>query len=457
MMRKMTLWAGFLALTLMIVAVGPAWAAGAPDLKGQNIVVGNYWEDYNTRTGSSAWPGGKPRNDIDELELEWRRKIQKEYGFTMEVKQIADWGQMLQVAITSIMAGKPAASAFFLQADWAMTLYRRGLIYPVSDSKVINWKGSTGIPGKQTPYNQDVQTAFTFGGKFYAFNPQGWGGSQHSAGIFFNKRLFREAGLSENLPYDMQKAGTWTWDAFFDICKKLTRDTNNDGRMDTYAMPMDLSTEILDVVLYSNGGEYVSRNAQGKFVNATGSPAFLESLQFCRKLKDEGVMMPRPENSNWEWYFPMFHDGKVAMLLEPEWRISQLSKMTDDWGYVLFPKGPKVKDYRFPTDENVLVIPKTFTPAEVDKILFAINLWYMPVTEDWKSGLYSLYRDRRAVDETLTMIRNPRYSVFRNHIMVPGLQRGDIAWEMWWFDGDPAQLVESVSQSWNATIQEANE
>jgi ABC-type glycerol-3-phosphate transport system substrate-binding protein len=51
--------------------------------------------------------------------------------------------------------------------------------------------------------------------------------------LFFNKRLFREAGLDPNLPYDMQKAGTWTWSAFIDVCKKLTRDTNNDGRMDT--------------------------------------------------------------------------------------------------------------------------------------------------------------------------------------------------------------------------------
>jgi hypothetical protein len=34
----------------------------------------------------------------------------------------------------------------------------------------------------------------------------------------------------------MQKAGTWTWDTFVDLCKKLTRDINNDGIIDVYAL-----------------------------------------------------------------------------------------------------------------------------------------------------------------------------------------------------------------------------
>jgi ABC-type glycerol-3-phosphate transport system substrate-binding protein len=454
MLKKMS--AGFILFTLMLVVALPVWSLGAKDFKGMDIVVGNYYLDYDVQKGSSQWPGGKPRNEVDELGLEWRKQIQKDYNFTMKEKQIADWGQMLQIVVTSIMAKKPAAHAFWLQPDWAMTLYRRGLIYPISDTKVVNFKTATPIVGKQVPYDQSIQNIFTYNKKFYAINPQGVGTSQHSAGVFFNKRLLREAGVNPDLPYDLQKSGGWTWDAFFDLCKKLTRDINNNGRIDTYAMPMDLSTEMLDVVVFSNGGEYVGKDASGKFYNATNKPEFLEALNFCRKLKDEGVMMPRPDGANWEWYFPMFHDGRVAMMLEPEWRVNNLSTMKDDWGYVLFPKGPRMKDYRFPNDENVLVIPSTFTPDEVDKILFAINLWYMPVSDNWKAPLYALYRDRRAVDETHAMIRDPKYSAFRNHIMIPGLERGNIAWEMWWFDGDPAQLVESVSQSWNALIDDAN-
>jgi hypothetical protein len=144
------------------------------------------------------------------------------------------------------------------------------------------------------------------------------------------------------------------------------------------------------------------------------------------------------------------------MMMEPEWRRGQMRDMKDDWGFVLFPKGPKVRDYRMPNDENVLIIPSTFKPAEADKIIYGVNLWYTPVTDDWKSGLYPNFRDRRAVDETMALVRGGKNSAFRNYIMIPGLNRGDIAWEMWWFEGEPAQLVESVSQNWNALIADAN-
>jgi hypothetical protein len=80
----------------------------------------------------------------------------------------------------------------------------------------------------------------------------------------------------------------------------------------------------------------------------------------------------------------------------------------------------------------------------------------MPVTDDWKTGTYPAFRDRRAVDETMAMIRNPRYSAFRYHILIPGFNRGEISGQMWWYDGEPAQLVESVSQNWNNLIMDAN-
>jgi ABC-type glycerol-3-phosphate transport system substrate-binding protein len=440
---------GLLLFTLMLVMTLPVFAGGgAQALKGQSILIGNWWESYNTNT----W---KPRNEVEELELEWRKKIQKDYSFTIQQKQIGGWGEMVEVSTTTIMAGRPAAHAIFLQPDWAMGLYKQKLLYPISDSKAVNLKTDTDIVGKQVAYNQEVASLFTFGGKQYALGI-GYGGSQHSAGIYFNKRLFREAGLDPNTPYDMQKNGTWTWENFVNVCKRLTRDINNNGIVDTYAMTADLSTEILDLIVFSNNADYVTKNAQGQFVNATNTPGFIESLQFARRLRAEGVMMPRPEDSSWDWYWPMFHDGKVAMMAEPEWRRGQMRDMTDDWGYVLFPKGPRARDYRFPNDENVVIIPSSFKPQEVDLILHGVNLWYMPVTSDWKTGLYPNFRDRRAVDETMAMIRSPKYAGFRNHMMIPDLNRGDIAWEMWWFEGEPAQLVESVSQNWNALIADAN-
>jgi len=444
-MTKKAMWMGFI---LLVVFSFPVWAAGGQEasLRGMDITIGNWWGDWdvNTRVANS---------EAEEKLIEYRRRIQREHGFTMREKRISSFEQMPQLAATSIMTGRPAAQVFILWPSWAMMLHNRKLLYPVSNSKAVDFTSS-----KPIEWNRQIIDSLTFDGRAYAFSI-GYGTSQHGNGVFFNKRLLREAGINPDAPYDMQRAGTWTWNNFLDMCKRLTRDIHNRGIIDTYAMTADLSTEVLDAIVASNGANYVVRDNRGRFSNATARPEFLQALQFAMRLKTEGVLMPRPEISNWDWYKSMFFDGKVAMMVGQQYVAQELREMKDDWGFVLFPKGPNSRDYRYSTDENVMVVPSTYSAAEVDRILYAVQLWYTPIDDDpnaWKDDQYSIYRDSRAVDETLAMLRNPRYGSLKNYVYIPGLERGDIAWAMWWWEGDPAQLVESVSQSWNALINDAN-
>jgi len=440
----------FLALgLLMLIAAFPVWALGGTDLKGQEIVIGAWWgPDYDVNTY-------KPLNETEEQVLAWRTKIQKEKGFTMRQKEIATWSDMRSIAATSIMTGTPAAHVFYMEPGWAMALMAQGLLYPVGDNKVVNFKKPTPVEkgALNVNWSQAAIDSMTFNGKAYAF-AEGIN-IDNSQVIFFNKRLFKEAGLSPDLPYDMQKAGTWTWEAFVDVCKKLTRDTNNDGIKDVYALTQDLSTEILDAIISSNGAQYVAKDASGKFVNATGRPEFLEGLQFAIRLKNEGIMKPRPENSNWDWFKAEFADGKVAMRVDESYVKAELGNMRDDWGMVLFPKGPKTKNYTVYSRDNMMVIPATFKPDQVDKIMAAVALWFTPQNDDWKSGLYNQFRDSRAIDETVALIRSTKHTI-KNYRYINGLERGDIAWNMWYYEGDPAQLVEEYSQSWNAIIADSN-
>jgi len=451
-----------LALVLMVVgsmtlaAQATIRDLGRPPraLAGMNIVVGNYWTDYDTTKNppTAQWRG----SESEEKQLEWRKQIQQQFNFKMQDKNIASWNEMPQVAATSIMAGRPAATVFVVQSDWAMSLYRQDLLANVGTSRAIDFT----TRNKIVEVNQMINSLFTFrgrGGGTYALQ-FGYGGSLHGQVIFFNKRLFREAGLDPNLPYDLQKSGRWTWDEFLRICKALTRDNNNDGIMDTYAMTADLSTEILDIFVAGNNADYVGRDREGRLVNATGTPQFLQALQFAIRLQREGVMMPKPEGAAWDWYKPMFNDGRVAMRLEQEYVRNDLANMRDDWGVVVPPRGPNSpRNYVILTDENVMVIPKTFNRDQVDAILWALQAWNATLDARWQTALYPVFRDVRAVDETMALIRDPQLQKFRNNILVPGLNRGTIAWEMWWFDGEPAQLIESVSQSWNMRIQDANE
>jgi ABC-type glycerol-3-phosphate transport system substrate-binding protein len=333
-------------------------------------------------------------------------------------------------------------------------LYRQNLLYPISTRRSVNWNATSPVE-----WNRAVTTAFTFGGRTFAF-ADGYGGSQHAAVVFFNKRLFREAGLDPNLPYDLQKNNQWTWARFLEISKQLTRDINNDGIIDIYAMPADLSTEILDALVSSNGAMYVDRDRNGRLVNATGRPEFVEAVQFYMRLRDEGIMKPKPpgDNTPWNWHIPEFNDGRVAMRIDQQYlATNDLRNMRDEWGMVLPPRGPRARNYVVFNDENVMVIPaRGFTDAQVDAILWAVQTWITPVDDNWRLAAYPDYRDRRAVDETMALIRDQRLWQWKYHLHVPGLNRGQIAWEIWWHDGEPAQLIESVQQAWNNLIADAN-
>ena len=463
MLKKKTL-AVCIALVLMVGMFAPLFAQTFPtvdnvrlpnpprSIRGMEIVIGNYWADYDTNTF-------QPRTDTEERQLEWRRRIQQQHGFTMRERNVASWNEMPQVAATSIMAGRPVAHVFLLQADWALSLYKQNLLFPVNTIRA-NQSGVNLAANARNPiieWNQLILDTFTFNRNQYAFQI-GYGGSLHGAVIFYNKRLFREAGLDPDLPYNLQRDGQWTWDRFLEVSKQLTRDIDNDGIIDTYAMPADLSTYILDAIVSSNGAKYVDRDARtGRLINATGRPEFLEALQFAIRLQREGVMKPRPEGSNWDWYKGEFFDGRVAMRIETEYVRQELAGMRDDWGMVMPPRGPRAREFVVYTSENVMVIPSTFSRDQVEAIMWAVQAWNVSVDSDWRLGLYHVFRDIRAVNETLAIIRDPRRQQFKNYLLVPGLQRGNIAWEMWWFDGEPAQLIESVSQSWDLRIEDANE
>jgi multiple sugar transport system substrate-binding protein len=465
MKRKNILLACFV-LVLILFSVTSAFAQPVPKapnaiantLRGKSYIVGNWWHSYDTKATppTNQWVG----SEYQEKQLDYRKRLLQQYNFTMIDKNIASWNEMPQISATSIMAGKPAATIFVLQPDWALALYRQNLIYPVGKSKAVDWKATTPIE-----WNRSVTSAFTFkNGRTqdaYAF-AEGYGGSQHAACVFFNKRLFREAGLDPNLLYDLQKSGQWTWDKFLEIAKKLTRDINNDGIPDTYAMPADLSTEILDAFVSGNGAMYVDKDKNGLLVNASRRPEFIQAVQFYMEVRDAKVMKPKPpgENTPWNWHIPEFNDGKVAMRIDQQYlATNDLRNMKDEWGMVLPPKGrnTKVKNYVVFNDENVRVIPaKGYTDAEIDAIIWAYQAWVTPPDDNWRLAEYPNYRDRRAVDETIALIRNQSLWQWKYHLHVPGLNRGGIAWEIWWHDGQPAQLVEKVSNNWNALIADAN-
>lgn len=409
------------------------------DLGGMSIKFANWWE---TET--------KPTTQKEEDTQKYREDIQKKYNCKIKVVNLGSWNEYQSIVVSSIMAGNPAADVFTMDQQFLAAPLQQGLLYSLNTIKAFD-----GFKDKK--WNTTVKDMMTFKGNVYGMSV---GRMEPRLGIFFNKRLFEEAGLDKDLPYDLQKKGEWTWDKFEELCKKLTRDTNNDGKPDTYALA-SFSIDFFKGCVFSNNAEFIGKDKNGKFYNATHTANFLQALQWGRGLYDKGYEMPQPKGSNWDWFIAKFKEGKVAMQCAEEYKVSTWKEMDDDWGFVIFPKGPK-GEMMTVFAENVNVMPAGMDAQRAENVAYMYNLWtndtpgYENDTEGWKTNYYPLFRDSRAVDETLPLFYEPKHGSISLLPLVDGVAYGQITFSLDAGQKTPQEVIESASKMWKTAIDKAN-
>jgi len=331
----------------------------------------------------------------------------------------------------------------------AMVLQRQGLIYPISDSKTVNLKNREAVAGVTPMYNGFVESYMTINGKQYGWQygrpNDGWG----TAMIFFNSQHLVNAGLGPEYIYDLQKSNNWTWTTFHELCKRLRRGS-------TFAIACDDPRDFIKSLVFGNGGNFVTFDAQGRAQNGTNSPAFIEALQFYNQLITEGLIMTQP-NYDWGWNWSAFMDGRVSMTFDPEWRKAQMNDRFTA-GYVLAPRGPRANNLRVDAIDTVLVIPSIFSPAEVDVILRAAEYWFVPHDTDWLEDHYWASRNMRDVNETVVMSRDINYITPRNFALIPDFPFDDFVLDF--RDGlgrtNPTQYVAQWAPRINAVLNDFN-
>jgi ABC-type glycerol-3-phosphate transport system substrate-binding protein len=418
---------------------GTAAAAAAEniDLGGFKLTVGS----WHGEDPAGYEPGSM--NPLEPYVRDAREATMKAHNFDLRFWTTSDWGTYVETISTSTLAGNPTSQIYFTEVAMAVTLLSQNLLAPL-DTKVFD--------NTDVPWDRSILETFTFGGKPYAFQVNR--AIRHMTPLYWNKRLFEEAGIDPDLPYQLQKSGQWTWDAFLDLCNKLTRDTNNDGVIDVYALTYD-GQMFFDAVVPSNGAKLIDKDANGKFVNATTRPEFAQAVQFINtvvnggyKYTEEGVDFRTP-----------FYEGKAAMH-PTRWFVGsqvEFQQMQDDWGMVVFPKGPAADGYHSGTESNVMVVSAAYSPEEVDKIMTAYYLYQQVsvVAPDEKKALsYASYRDTKAVDETLPILESDGFGYFRNQLLIPGLNYYEASGAVG--QANLGAYIESFSARWQTLLDEYN-
>ncbi|AIQ45139.1 ABC transporter substrate-binding protein [Paenibacillus sp. FSL R7-0273] len=311
------------------VAEATAEPTAAPvDMGGRVIKVAAWWD---------LKPAGNSASEKERLAK--IAEVEEKYNCKFEFVNVP-FEEFMPKFTATALTGEPFADIVIMEYNSAWPAILKGQLMKVSEFTTAE----SNINNEATLLVKAPQIA----NEYYAFAEPGTGG----AGLHYNRDLFKKLGLPDL--QEVYASGQWTWDKFIEIAKQATKDTDNDGKIDTYGFS-GWAIDILRNFSAANGGKIVDE--------ATGTqgltdPKVIETAEFINRLYNvENVMKVKGTDKVGYDEFNTFKDGDVAMFPAPVWNLGDL---TFDFGIVPFPNGPSGSPEVTYADngKNAFFIPK---------------------------------------------------------------------------------------------------
>ena len=409
------------------------------DFGGLEVTVYDWWSN----------PDAPAVSKQQEDEKAFRQWMMDTYNFKVVQTNLAGWGEHPTEVANYCITGGDDARVFIVDGRSAMSGLKANFWADLSKVPNVDWSNKK--------WNRAVLDVLKSGDSFYTF---AYGKPEPRHCIFWNKRVLQENGYDPDVIYDLQKKGEWTWAKFEEMCANLTKDTDNDGVIDQYAMA-SFNSEFTWAALQANGGSIVDQDSNGKYYLNLESDNSMEALNWTKKMF-VNYQMPQAEGAAWDYFKTAFTNGEVAFYVNHEYDAQPnglLATMKDDWGMACFPLGPNGDGKLFTLNsDNMFVIPNCYAQDKVNKIMKIIDFWTTttPGYEDeeaWKEGYYAGFRDTRAVDETMQYMMDN--SVPWKAWLIPGLNYQPVSWDIC-AGNDPAEVIEARKPELQATLDEMN-
>ena len=413
----------------------------AYDFDGMKIRLADYW---SPSTGVLQQPSNNP---AEEDTNKFRQFVNYTYNVDIDQVSVANWNDMPQTVQNFCFVGGDENYLFFVDNRVIASGIKAGLFWDLSEFDCVDWT--------KEKWAKSTFELCSKNGKIYACRhiPP-----EPRAGLYFNKRLLKEANIDPDSLYDMQKNGTWTWDSFEKVLKATTRDIDNDGVIDVYGMANG-STDFSHLAVQSNGSTFIDKTADGKYFSRIGDDKTTEAMIWVQKMV-QAYEKPMPEGANWDWMYACFKNGETAFCCHQAYFAKELEEMPDDFGFIAFPLGPH-SDGKYKTlfNDNYVVLPKCYDKARAEKIIKAFDLWTDETpgygVSAWKEEWYPRFRDERAVNETMQiMYENGEPNLIH---MISGInQLGDYIWNVYGGFITPQEGYEQTKNPYQSLINEQN-
>lgn len=405
------------------------------------LTIYDYWSGDGARVAEPT--------EEQQLQYDYRDWIEATYNVKIQQIQGGDWGTCAEEMINFVSAPDGSLRAYIIEPGKVGSLVANGV--------AASW-GDYDLSGEK--WNAANIAMWAKNGEAYGVST---GAHEPRGVLYFNKRVLEEAGIDWNTIYDMQADGTWTWAAFEDMLKVLTRDTDNDGVNDIWGL-VGCADDMYVLATLVNGGTFFDYDADGKLQPTMSSDATMSALNWARDIYNT-YWMPTPDGANWDWYKEQWKTGNIGFYMYQCYGgfndNSEMADMEDDWGAVAFPVPNEGDNYLTTVSENTTLIPNVYDAETVQKICFFIDLWTndtpgVDAEDAWIGNKYN-YTDDRAVDETYAMLREGTHGA-ANLVVLLGTQNDILGDSLLWSLGSstPAELIEAGMPAWQAACDTFN-
>jgi multiple sugar transport system substrate-binding protein len=319
------------------------------DLGGRTIRIAAWWDE-------------KPKGETagEKARLEKMAQLEKDYNFTFEFINVP-FEEYMDKFTTTVLAGEPFADVLIMEYKRAIVPVKAGQVLPISEFTTA----ANDINNEQ----KLVTKLPALGGGEYSFNSPG----VSVVGLHYNRDLFKRLGLPDL--QELYNKGEWTWDSFLDIAKQATRDTDNDGKIDTFGYsgwPADLARHFAA----ANGIAFVD---DATMTDMSTDPKMIETLELVNRVINVENVTKVKTGNKMDWNETnTFKDGDVAMGIQYDWNIGDL---TFEVGVVPIPKGPSGDGQH--TYANT-----------------ALNGWFIPKGVKDPQIVYQIFEEMRNVPPT---------------------------------------------------------
>jgi multiple sugar transport system substrate-binding protein len=190
----------------------------------------------------------------------------------------------------------------------------------------------------------------------------------------------------------------WTWQDYLEAARKLTVDSNNDGRIDTYGAVM---SPWWQVYVWQNGGDLVD-NPTRPTRSTLSTPEAQEALQFWADLTLKEKVAPPAALVKDAGRTAMFAGGRAAMIYCARHEANHFSRVRDFmWDFIDLPRGKQAANIglctgfvlcqgaRNPDAAWQLI---THLTSEEGQISLAAGSYYTPAHEAIANSEYNVSR-----------------------------------------------------------------